>query len=143
VDIKAGDTALHQRLTAADQQIDELTQERKRLIAYGRSCGLHEASTLCSRMTYDAYCPAGSRFKVFTPKAQKALGDLLIKAVNKIASPPGGPYERFKACKAKNAESAKSRQEYIRTPPVKPVTPPPSKSAAIPARTKSCLKKLS
>ncbi|MGY2255079.1 hypothetical protein [Pseudomonas reactans] len=101
--------ALQQRLTAADQQIDELTQERERLIAYGRSCGLDEASTLCSRMAYDAYYPAGSRFKVFTPKAQKALGDLLIKAANEIASLPGGPYERFKARQAKTAESAKSR----------------------------------
>ena len=100
---------LQQRLTAADQQIDELTQERERLIAYGRSCGLDEASTLCSRMAYDAYYPAGSRFKVFTPKAQKALGDLLIKAANEIASLPGGPYERFKARQAKTAESAKSR----------------------------------
>lgn len=88
---------LQQRLTAADQQIDELTRERERLIAYGRSCGLDEASTLCSRMAYDAYYPAGSHFKVFTPKAQKALGDLLIKAANKIASLPDGPYERFKA----------------------------------------------
>ena len=101
--------ALQQRLTAADEQIDELTQERERLIAYGRSCGLDEASTLCSRMAYDAYYPAGSRFKVFTPKAQKALGDVLIKAANKIASLPDGPYERFKARQAKQEESAKSR----------------------------------
>ncbi len=106
---KDREAALQQRLTAADEQIDELTQERERLIAYGRSCGLDEASTLCSRMAYDAYYPAGSRFKVFTPKAQKALGDVLIKAANKIASLPDGPYERFKARQAKQEESAKSR----------------------------------
>ncbi|WP_416363974.1 hypothetical protein [Pseudomonas sp. NFX183] len=105
----AREDALQQRLTAADQQIDELIQERDRLHAYGRSCGLDEASTLCSRMAYDAYYPAGSRFKVFTPKAQKALGDVLIKAANKIASLPDGPYERFKVRQAKQEESAKSR----------------------------------
>ncbi|WP_395605281.1 hypothetical protein [Pseudomonas sp. B16120] len=39
-------------------------------------------------------------------------------------------------------QNAKSRQEYIRTPPAKPVTPPPSKSAAIAARNPACLKKV-
>ncbi|WP_455928820.1 hypothetical protein [Pseudomonas fluorescens] len=84
-------------------------EDRETLIGYGRSSGLEEASTLCTRLAYAAYYPPGTRFKVFTPKAQKALGDLLIKAANEIASLPGGPYERFKARQAKKAESAKSR----------------------------------
>ncbi|MGE8098062.1 hypothetical protein [Pseudomonas fluorescens] len=93
--------ALQQRLNAADQRIDELTQsqqeERQKLIAYGRSCGFDEASTLCTSMAYEAYYPPGTRFKVFTPKAQRSLGDLLIKAANQIASLPDGPYDRFQA----------------------------------------------
>ncbi|AZF63731.1 hypothetical protein [Pseudomonas sp. LBUM920] len=100
---------LQQRLTAADERIDELTQERDRLHAYGRSCGLDEASTLCSRLAYDTYYPTGSRFKHFIPKALEQQGNLLIKAANAIASLPGGPYERFKARQAKQEESAKSR----------------------------------
>ena len=90
-------------------QGDQTQEDRQTLIGYGRSSGLDEASALCSRMAYAAYYPPGTRFKVFTPKAQKALGDLLIKAANEIASLPGGPYERFKARQAKKAESAKSR----------------------------------
>ncbi|MGU9821083.1 hypothetical protein [Pseudomonas sp. Larv2_ips] len=105
----AREQALQQRLTAADQQIDELTQERERLIAYGRSCGLDEASTLCSRLAYDTYYPTGSRFKHFIPKALEQQGNLLIKAANAIASLPDGPYERFKARQAKQEESAKAR----------------------------------
>ncbi len=84
-------------------------EDRETLIGYGRSSGLEEASTLCARLAYAAYYPPGTRFKAFTPKAQKALDDLLIKAANEIASLPGGPYERFKARQAKKAESAKSR----------------------------------
>lgn len=84
-------------------------EDRETLIGYGRSSGLDEASTLCARLAYAAYYPPGTRFKAFTPKAQKALGDLLIKAANEIASLPGGPYERFKARQAKKAEPAKSR----------------------------------
>ncbi|MCU1776182.1 hypothetical protein [Pseudomonas sp. 14P_5.3_Bac1] len=86
-----------------------ILEDRETLIGYGRSSGLDEASTLCARLAYAAYYPPGTRFKAFTPKAQKALGDLLIKAANEIASLPGGPYERFKARQAKTAESAKSR----------------------------------
>lgn len=99
---------LYDRPVPAPVVVSPIQEDRESLIAYGRSCGLDEASTLCSRMAYDAYYPAGSRFKVFTPKAQKALGDLLIKAANKIASLPGGPYERFKARQAKKAEPAKT-----------------------------------
>ncbi|SFU98058.1 hypothetical protein [Pseudomonas sp. OV546] len=83
-----------------------IQEDRETLIGYGRSSGLEEASTLCARLAYAAYYPPGTRFKAFTPKAQKALGDLLIKAANEIASLPGGPYERFKARQAKKAESA-------------------------------------
>jgi len=89
--------ALQQRLNAADQRIDEQDQEREKLIAYGRSLGLDDASTLCSRMAYDEYYPAGSRFRFFTPKAQEKLGNLLIKAANAITNLPDGPYERFRA----------------------------------------------
>lgn len=94
---------------AALPQAKLAQEDRESLIGYGRSCGLDEASTLCSRLAYAAYYPPGTRFKAFTPKAQKALGDLLIKAANEIASLPGGPYERFKARQAKKTESAKSR----------------------------------
>ncbi|NVZ91376.1 hypothetical protein HX813_24385 [Pseudomonas yamanorum] len=86
-----------------------IQEDRETLIGYGRSSGLEEASTLCTRLAYAAYYPPGTRFKAFTPKAQKALGDLLIKAANEIASLPGGPYERFKARQAKKAESAESQ----------------------------------
>ena len=89
-------------------QGDPTHEDRESLIGYGRSSGLDEASTLCTRLAYAAYYPPGTRFKAFTPKAQKVLGDLLIKAANEIASLPGGPYERFKARQAKKSESAKS-----------------------------------
>lgn len=105
----AREQALQQRLTAADERIDELTQERDRPHAYGRSCGLDEASTLCSRLAYDTYYPTGSRFKHFIPKALEQQGNLLIKAANAIASLPGGPYERFKARQARQEEFAKYR----------------------------------
>lgn len=98
--------ALQERLSAADQQIDELTNERESLIAYGRSNGLDEASTLCSRMAYDSYYPSGSRFKHFVPKAQEKLGNLLIKAANAIADLPDGPYERHRAHQQKKAEKS-------------------------------------
>mgnify|MGYP003604756557 FL=1 len=86
-----------------------IQEDRDSLIAYGRSCGLDEASTLCSRLAYDTYYPAGSRFKHFIPKAPEQQGNLLIKAANAIASLPDGPYDRFKARQSKKAESAKSR----------------------------------
>ena len=98
--------ALQLRLNAADQQIDELTQERESLIAYGRSNGLHEASTLCSRMAYDTYHPPGSRFKHFVPKALVQQGNLLIRAANAIADLPDGPYERHRARQQKKAEKS-------------------------------------
>lgn len=98
--------ALQQRLNAADQQIDELTQERESLIAYGRNNGLHEASTVCSRMAYDTYYPAGSRFKHFVPKALEQQGNLLIKAANAIAALPDGPIERHRARQQKKAEKS-------------------------------------
>jgi hypothetical protein len=85
---------------------DPVETERKSLIAYGRNLGLNEASTLCSRMAYAAYYPPGTRFKAFTPKAQMALGDILIKACNEIASLPDGPYERFKAWSSKTPPGA-------------------------------------
>lgn len=95
--------------TAVPPQGVPVQDDRETLIGYGRSSGLDEASTLCTRLAYAAYYPPGTRFKAFTPKAQKALGDLLIKAANEIASLPGGPYERFKARQAVKAESAKSQ----------------------------------
>lgn len=95
--------ALQQRLNAAHQRIDELTQERESLIAYGRNNGLHEASTVCSRMAYDTYYPAGSRFKHFVPKALEQQGNLLIKAANAIAALPDGPIERHRARQQKKA----------------------------------------
>ena len=98
--------ALQQRLNAADQKIDELAQEREGLIAYGRSNGLDEASTVCSRMAYDTYYPAGSRFKHFVPKALEQQGNLLIKAANAIADLPDGPYERHRARQQKKAENS-------------------------------------
>ncbi|AXJ04846.1 hypothetical protein CFN16_12175 [Pseudomonas fluorescens] len=98
--------ALQQRLNAADQRIDELTQERESLIAYGRSLGLDEASTLCSRMAYDEYYPAASRFRFFVPKAQEKLGNVLIKAANAIANLPAGPHERFRARLQKKANGS-------------------------------------
>ncbi|KIF56192.1 hypothetical protein [Pseudomonas fluorescens] len=98
--------ALQQRLNAADQRIDEQDQEREKLIAYGRSLGLDEASTLCSRMAYDEYYPAGSRFRFFTPKAQAKLGNVLVKAANAIANLPAGPYERFRARVQKKANGS-------------------------------------
>lgn len=98
--------ALQQRLNAADQRIDEQDQEREKLIAYGRSLGLDEASTLCSRMAYDEYYPKASRFRFFVPKAQEKLGNLLIKAANAIADLPGGPYERHCARQQKKAEKS-------------------------------------
>ena len=81
-------------------------EEREGLIAYGRSCGLDEASTMCSRMAYDTYYPTGSRFKHFIPKALEQQGNLLIKAANAIASLPDGPYDRFKARQQKTAEKS-------------------------------------
>jgi hypothetical protein len=83
-----------------------LTQEREGLIAYGRSSGLSEASTVCSRMAYDEYYPAGSRFKHFVPKAQEKLGNLLIKAANAIASLPDGPIERHRARQQEKAKKS-------------------------------------
>lgn len=97
---------LQQRLNAADQRIDELAQERESLIAYGRNNGLHEASTVCSRMAYDTYYPAGSRFKHFVPKALEQQGNLLIKAANAIAALPDGPIERHRARQQKKAEKS-------------------------------------
>ena len=52
---------------------------------------------MCSRMAYDTYYPAGSRFKHFVPKALEQQGNLLIKAANAIADLPDGPYERHRA----------------------------------------------
>ena len=83
-------------------------EERDKLIAYGRSCGLDEAATLCNRMAYDTYYPAGSRFKHFIPKALEQQGNLLIKAANAIASLPDGPYDRFKASQQKKAGTSAS-----------------------------------
>jgi hypothetical protein len=101
--ITAERDALQLRLNAADQRNDEHQEERQKLTAYGRSCGLDEAATLCNKMAWEAYYPPGTRFKFFTPKAQAALGDLLIKAANAIASLPDGPYDRFKTRQQKNA----------------------------------------
>jgi len=102
----AREQALQQRLNAADQRIDELQEEREKLIAHGRNQGLDEASTLCSRMAYDTYYPAGSRFRHFIPKALEQQGNLLIKAANAIADLPDGPYDRFKARQQKTAEKS-------------------------------------
>ncbi|VVQ17345.1 hypothetical protein PS914_05999 [Pseudomonas fluorescens] len=94
--------ALQLRLNEADQRNDDYHEERQKLIAYGRNCGLDEAATLCNKMAWEAYYPPGTRFKFFTPKAQAALGDLLIKAANAIASLPDGPYDRFKTRQQKS-----------------------------------------
>lgn len=83
------------------EELDPLDPRAVKLIAYGRGQGLDEASTLCNRMAWAAYCPPGTRYKAFTPKANRALGDILIKAANDIASLPDGPYDRFKARQAK------------------------------------------
>lgn len=98
--------ALQLLLNAADQRADDLQEDRQKLIAYGRSCGLDEAATVCTRMAYEAYFPPGSRFEHFTPKAQTRLGNLLIEAANAIASLPDGPYDRFKARQQKTAEKS-------------------------------------
>ena len=100
--------ALQLLLNAADQRADDLQEDRQKLIAYGRSCGLDEAATVCTRMAHEAYFPPGSRFKHFTPKAQTRLGNLLIEAANAIASLPDGPYDRFKARQQKTAEKSAS-----------------------------------
>ncbi|WP_236170157.1 hypothetical protein [Pseudomonas parasichuanensis] len=82
-------------------ELDWLDPRRVKAFADGRNAGLIEASELCARMGYEAYFPAGTRFRAFVPKARTALGDLLIKAANAIAALPDGPYERFKARQAK------------------------------------------
>ncbi|MDD1150006.1 hypothetical protein M5G25_17090 [Pseudomonas sp. TNT2022 ID357] len=81
----------------AKQELQLEDPERQRLIAWGRNCGLEEASKVCQRMAHEAYYPPGTRFKHFTPKAQMRLGDILIKAANAIGGLPDGPYERFHA----------------------------------------------
>ncbi|WP_236177115.1 hypothetical protein [Pseudomonas qingdaonensis] len=48
-------------------------------------------------MAYAAHYPRGTRYKAFTPKAEKTLGDILLKAANEIASLPDGPCQRFNA----------------------------------------------
>ncbi|WP_025126431.1 hypothetical protein [Pseudomonas sp. PH1b] len=82
---------------AAQPELQLDDPERQRLIAWGRNCGLEEASQVCQRMAHEAYYPPGTRFKHFTPKAQMRLGDILIKAANAIGGLPDGPYERFHA----------------------------------------------
>lgn len=81
--------------------LDFMDPRRAKLLSDGRAQGLNEASELCARMGYDAYFPAGTRYRAFVPKGRAALGDLLIKAANAIAALPDGPYERFKAREAK------------------------------------------
>ncbi|MDF4205046.1 hypothetical protein P2W50_00380 [Pseudomonas protegens] len=81
----------------AKQELQLEDPERQRLIAWGRNCGIEEASKVCQRMAHEAYYPPGTRFKHFTPKAQMRLGDILIKAANAIGGLPDGPYERFHA----------------------------------------------
>ena len=104
--VTAERNALQLRLNEADQRNDDHHEERQKLIAYGRNCGLDEAATLCNKMAWEAYYPPGTRFKLFTPKAQTALGNLLIKAANAIASLPDGPYDRFKARHQKTADKS-------------------------------------
>lgn len=88
--------------------LDPMDPRRLDLIAYGRNQGLSEASDLCSKMAWTAYYPPGTRYKTFTPKAAKALGDILIKAANEIASLPDGPYERFQAHQTNSQKTAKT-----------------------------------
>lgn len=88
--------------------LDPMDPRRLDLIAYGRNHGLSEASDLCSKMAWAAYYPPGTRYKTFTPKAAKALGDILIKVANDIASLPDGPYERFQARQANSQKTAKT-----------------------------------
>lgn len=82
------------------QPLDPMDPRRLELIAQGRSQGLSDASELCSKMAWAAYYPPGTRYKTFTPRAAKGLGDILIKAANEIASLPDGPYQRFQARQA-------------------------------------------
>jgi hypothetical protein len=95
------------------KQIDQLKAENEalraeaeRLASHSRSNALDDASTICSRMAYEACYPKGSRYKYFTPKAQKALGDILIAAANRIAELPGGGYHRHLERERKKAERA-------------------------------------
>lgn len=113
-EIKALSTSAEPGAPIAKQELQLVDPERQRLIAWGRNCGLEEASRVCQRMAHEAYYPPGTRFKYFTPKAQMRLGDILIKAANAIGGLPDGPYERFHASKSK-----KSRQEHICTPVAK------------------------
>ncbi|AZC19585.1 hypothetical protein [Pseudomonas sp. CMR5c] len=93
----------HQSEPVANPELQFDDQERQKLIAWGRNCGLEEASRVCQRMAHEAYYPPGTRFKHFTPKAQMRLGDILIKAANAIGGLPDGPYERFHASKSKKS----------------------------------------
>lgn len=86
--------------------LDPMDPRRLELVAQGRSQGLSDASDLCSKMAWAAYYPPGTRYKTFTPRAAKGLGDILIKAANEIASLPDGPYQRFQARPANSQKSA-------------------------------------
>ncbi|ROL86531.1 hypothetical protein [Pseudomonas protegens] len=96
-EIKALSASAEPGAPIAKQELQLEDSERQRLIAWGRNCGLEEASKVCQRMAHEAYYPPGTRFKHFTPKAQMRLGDILIKAANAIGGLPDGPYERFHA----------------------------------------------
>ena len=85
--------------------LDALTQSREELIAQGRNFALDEASHLCFRTAFEKYYPAGTRYKLFTPKIQKAVGDALVEAANLIAELPDGPYQRHAERRAKLAMS--------------------------------------
>jgi hypothetical protein len=76
-----------------------------RMVAHGRNQALDEASTLCSRMAYDAYHPNADQYKFRTTKLQRALGGILIAACNRIAELPDGPYQRHLERQAKKAAS--------------------------------------
>lgn len=73
-----------------------LVVESEKAFANGRCQGLDEAQKLCYQMALGEYRPEGSRFTLFTPKKERMLGDVLVKACNAIADLPDGPYERMR-----------------------------------------------
>lgn len=89
--------------------LDTLAETREALIAQGRNFALDEASHLCFKTAFEKYYPAGTRYKIFTPKTSKAVGDALVEAANLIAELPDGPYQRYAERQAKLAAFKESQ----------------------------------
>ena len=102
--LKAENEALRNSLYA-------LTQSREELIAQGRNFALDEASHVCFRTAFEKYYPPGTRYKLFTPKINKAVGDALVEAANLIAELPDGPYQRYMERQAKLAAIKESSHD--------------------------------